>query len=157
MIVFYVACVGTILTIGTIKSSDQKEQEYTYLEKERQNKGSAVIVPSATSTPAPAAAAPTPAATTTTKSTTTPSPAPVVPAKTTLTPTEVKKHSSNSDCWIILSNVVYNITPYINNHTGGTGHIQCGADQTTAIGDAHGSKFNSYFSSYKVGNIGSQI
>ena len=32
---------------------------------------------------------------------------------------EIAKHNSASDCWMIINNKVYDITPYINSHPGG--------------------------------------
>lgn len=53
----------------------------------------------------------------------------------TLTAAEVQKHNSASDCWIIISNNVYNVTQYLNIHPGGADQIipYCGKDATAAF------------------------
>ena len=79
----------------------------------------------------------------------------LTPTKTTLTASVVAQHSSGSNCWIILSGSVYNISSY--SHSGGASHIQCGTDQTSAIHNQHGTQFDSYFSPFLVGALGSQI
>jgi cytochrome b involved in lipid metabolism len=47
---------------------------------------------------------------------------------------EVAKHSSQSDCWLIINNNVYNATDYLFTHPGGASAITpyCGADATAA-------------------------
>lgn len=92
----------------------------------------------------------------TTPKTTTPV-TPTTPAKTTLTAAVVAQHNTKSNCWIILSGVVYNLSTY--NHSGGASHISCGTDQTAAIHSQHGTKFDSYFSGLglTIGALGSQI
>ncbi len=90
---------------------------------------------------------------TTTPEVTTPnqSTTPTTPAKV-LTTSVVAQHNSSGDCWIILSSVVYNISSYT--HSGPQDHIYCGEDNTSALSSVHGSRYSSYFSSYKVGSIG---
>lgn len=48
------------------------------------------------------------------------------------TMTEVVKHSSESDCWVIINSKVYDLTAYIPMHPGGQGEIinRCGGDAT---------------------------
>ena len=163
MIVIYLLFAGAIFGIGKYTELKAKSNQEEYAERERQNQGTAIIAPAVT-TPAPTsspATAPAPTPVTTPKASTSPTPStpttPTTPTKTTLNAAEVAKHSSTSDCWIILSNVVYNITPYIKSHSGGASHIQCGTDQTTALQNYHKTKFDSFFAPYKVGAIGSQI
>jgi len=71
----------------------------------------------------------------------------------TLTTGVVSQHSSSGDCWIILSNIVYDVSNYA--HSGPQSHILCGEDNTSALSNVHGSRYTSFFSSYKVGTIGS--
>ena len=53
----------------------------------------------------------------------------------TLTPSEVAKHTSSNDCWMIVSGSVYNVTSYLPIHPGGANEIQpfCGKDGTKAF------------------------
>jgi len=48
------------------------------------------------------------------------------------TTTEVTKHSSANDCWVIISEKVYDLTAYIPMHPGGQSEIinRCGGDAT---------------------------
>ncbi|HBC70780.1 TPA: hypothetical protein DCZ46_02355 [Candidatus Campbellbacteria bacterium] len=48
------------------------------------------------------------------------------------TTTEVAKHSSESDCWVIINEKVYDLTSYIPMHPGGQSEIinRCGGDAT---------------------------
>lgn len=57
----------------------------------------------------------TPAATPAATTTLPPAPATVK----TYTMAEVSQHSTSTDCWLILSNGVYDVTPYISRHPGG--------------------------------------
>lgn len=53
---------------------------------------------------------------------------------------QVKLHSTQSDCWTIINNKVFNITPYINFHPGGVDEImKCAGRDGTAL-------FNKYHS-----------
>jgi hypothetical protein len=54
---------------------------------------------------------------------------------TSFTASDVAKHSSQNDCWIIIGNGVYNVTNYLYVHPGGAGQIipYCGADATAAF------------------------
>jgi len=82
-------------------------------------------------------------------------PSPTTSTKTTLTASLVARHSNPSDCWIILSGSVYNISTY--SHSGGASHIVCGKDQTSALTQKHGSIYSTYFNSFLVGKLGAQI
>jgi len=55
--------------------------------------------------------------------------------KITLNQTEVTKHHSAADCWLIINNKVYNVTTVISSHPGGVGPILsfCGQDGTQAF------------------------
>ncbi len=53
-------------------------------------------------------------------------------ADVVLTVAEVKKHNTESDCWAIISEKVYDITEYIPRHPGGDEILRaCGNDATT--------------------------
>lgn len=60
-----------------------------------------------------------------------PSPA-ISKDKITLSLSEVQKHNSQTDCWVIVNNNVYDVTQYINLHPGGSTTIYsyCGQDMT---------------------------
>lgn len=48
---------------------------------------------------------------------------------------QTSSHASQSDCWLIISNKVYDVTPFISQHPGGRSQItsRCGTDVTTAF------------------------
>lgn len=114
---------------------------------------------------------------TNTKNTTTSSPSdvkqvayvPPVPVTTTtqpqqaqqggsLTASDVASHNNSSDCWMIVSGKVYNVTSYIPSHPGGTGSIisYCGKDATSAF-SGHSQNAANILGSYYVGDFGSNI
>jgi len=60
-------------------------------------------------------------------------PSPIISQdKITLSLSEVQKHNSQTDCWVIVNNNVYDVTQYINLHPGGgaTIYSYCGQDMT---------------------------
>ena len=70
-----------------------------------------------------------------------------IPIKTTDTPTvvlyylsDVATHKSITDCWTTIGGKVYNLTPFINQHPGGSSAILslCGKDGTAAFTKKHG-------------------
>lgn len=67
----------------------------------------------------------------------------VKPKETTTTPkvssltlsmSEISKHNKSSDCWMLISGKVYNITDYFGSHPGGNSTMSatCGKDATAA-------------------------
>jgi len=77
-----------------------------------------------------------------------------------LSTTEVSKHNSQNDCWMIMDNSVYNITPYLPNHPGGIGAIlpYCGKDGAAAFASLpHSSFAASLLSNYFVGSLNQKI
>ncbi len=73
---------------------------------------------------------------------------------------EVAKHGSTSDCWIIVSKGVYNVTDFLGQHRGGADQITpfCGKDATAAFEGQHGdpnasSKSSAQLAALKVGVI----
>ena len=58
---------------------------------------------------------------------------------TSLTLEEVAKHASETDCWIVIDSVVYDVTKFLKNHPGGKGILleYAGKDATEAFFDLH--------------------
>jgi cytochrome b involved in lipid metabolism len=81
-----------------------------------------------------------------------------------LTSTEVAKHNIANDCWLIISNGVYNITTYLRSHPGGYSMIlpYCGKDGTQAfitkdIGRNHSNYAYNLLNDFYIGNVGGVI
>jgi cytochrome b involved in lipid metabolism len=74
-----------------------------------------------------------------------------------LTATEVSRHATESDCWIIVNNGVYNVTQYVPQHPGGKGKIVplCGKDATRAFEGEHGGdrKPETMLAKLKIGDL----
>jgi len=71
------------------------------------------------------------------------------PPQSTNTQTQVAVHKTAADCWIIISNKIYNVSPFLSQHPGGVGAITpyCGQEATIAFqthGQAGGSNHSSY-------------
>lgn len=73
----------------------------------------------------------------------------------------VANHNSSNDCWLIVSDKVYDVTQYIPFHPGGTNSIinNCGTDSTTLFtsnvngGHSHSNSANSLLANYYVGDM----
>lgn len=95
----------------------------------------------------------------------TPTPIPTAKSGTTLSSSEVAKHNTSSDCWLIISGKVYNVTNYLVEHPGGVSVITkyCGKESTNAFntkdgdGSGHSSYANSLLAKYYIGNLGSTV
>jgi len=81
-----------------------------------------------------------------------------------LTQSEVAKHSTANDCWIIVNAGIYQVTSYIQIHPGGSNEIirYCGKDATQAFETkdgqgTHSSRANSDLTSLKLGDLGQTI
>ena len=74
--------------------------------------------------------------------TTEPSATPTSPSAQpgTYTATEVAKHSTGTDCWSVVNKNVYDLTPYVSSHPGGSSVIKaiCGKDGSAAFSGQHG-------------------
>ena len=74
------------------------------------------------------------------------------------TAADVATHNTATDCHVILYDVVYDLTPWVNLHPGGPARItaMCGSDGTTAYVAKHTSpnNINRYGSSYILGRLG---
>jgi cytochrome b involved in lipid metabolism len=72
--------------------------------------------------------------------------------------TDVAKHSTQSNCWLIIGNGVYNVTNYLFTHPGGANQIipYCGADATTvfdSVGKHGSSRTQTDLSSVYIGPL----
>ena len=84
--------------------------------------------------------------------------------RTTLNMQEIAKHNSASNCWMVINNKVYNLTSFINYHSGGAGNIlpYCGKDGTNAFNtkDGQGSHRSgdiNIMSNYYIGDLTQKI
>jgi hypothetical protein len=87
-----------------------------------------------------------------------PTAAPTDPAPGTLTAAEVSRHATPDDCWTIIDGGVYDMTPFLNQHPGGSNAIigLCGHDGTAGFRGQHGSQStpNSLLEALKIGVLG---
>jgi len=87
----------------------------------------------------------------------------VVPTNDTnsdkITLSQISQHATSDNCWLIVSDKVYNVTEYINIHPAGPDKIisLCGGDATTAFttrgGTGHSQAAQEKLSSYYVGEL----
>ena len=73
---------------------------------------------------------------------------------------DVANHSSNSDCWIVISNNAYDVSSYIDQHPGGAREIlrYCGKDATTGFDTmggrgSHSSEAQAMLADYLIGTV----
>ncbi|AYV75195.1 MAG: putative cytochrome b5 [Terrestrivirus sp.] len=69
---------------------------------------------------------------------------------------EVSKHNSESDCWIILNNSVYDVTSFLQDHPGGSHAIMtcAGKDATDDFKSVcHSSSANTFKEDFLVGKL----
>lgn len=73
-------------------------------------------------------------------------------AATTYTVSDVVKHSTTGDCWMIFENKVYNVTPYVLQHDSQIYDISswCGKDMTVAFQTKDGSGRDHRSSTYSL-------
>lgn len=82
-----------------------------------------------------------------------------------LTAEEVSKHNSATDCWVIISGSVYNVTSAISGHSGGVETIipTCGAEATQVfdtkggLDKPHSSSAENVMQSYLLGKLNEKI
>ena len=62
------------------------------------------------------------------------------PSEPKLTLAAVAANNSNASCWVVIDNLVYDLTPWISKHPGGAGAIRglCGGDGTEQFAGKHG-------------------
>jgi cytochrome b involved in lipid metabolism len=70
---------------------------------------------------------------------------------------EVAKHNSGTDCWSVVNNNVYDLTPYVSSHPGGANVLKaiCGKDGTAAFSGQHAgaSRPNNTLDAFKLGAL----
>lgn len=80
----------------------------------------------------------------------------------TLSMVELAKHNSSSNCWLLISGKIYDVTNFIIQHPGGEGTIlsSCGTDATVAFntkdrpnGRPHSANANAMLTDYFIGNL----
>ncbi len=68
---------------------------------------------------------------------------------------EVSAHNNKADCWTAIGGNVYDVTPWIAKHPGGSDAIiyLCGIDGSAAFSDEHGTKKRpaSELAAFKIG------
>ncbi len=71
------------------------------------------------------------------------------------TSSQIASHNKPSDCWIIVSNNVYNVSNYIDRHPGGAGQITplCGKDATSAFEGQHGNPNSNSRQAMELANL----
>jgi uncharacterized protein YjdB len=72
------------------------------------------------------------------------------------TATDVAVHNTQTDCWIIINNNVYNLTSFVSSHSGGSAVIiaQCGKNGTVAFNSGpHSTSTLNAISSYLLGPL----
>ncbi len=74
---------------------------------------------------------------------------------------EISRHNTVNDCWMIISNSIYNVTSYVYQHPGGANEIIkfCGQDATVAFqtkdnrGRDHSGQAYSMLTPYYLGDL----
>ena len=70
---------------------------------------------------------------------------------------EVSEHDNEDDCWIIINDKVYDVTPYIDSHPGGKGLVEktAGKDATNAfyVESEHSDTARGLLVKYLIGQI----
>lgn len=81
----------------------------------------------------------------------------LAPSSSTFSLADVARHNSQKNCWIIISNNVYDVTDYLFSHPGGSLAIipYCGKDATTAFLEMkkHDTQAQTILSTLLVGSI----
>jgi len=82
------------------------------------------------------------------------------PSTAVINISEIATHNTPQDCWIIVNNMVYDVTEYIVNHPAGAKTITdtCGAESTAAFdnikdGRGHSPSANRLLADYLLGPL----
>lgn len=77
--------------------------------------------------------------------------------KTVYSWAEVRKHNKKNDCWIVINNLVYNVTNFQKKHPGGSRlfHLYAGQDASEVFNAFHKEfdKVSKYSKLYLIGQI----
>jgi cytochrome b involved in lipid metabolism len=93
-------------------------------------------------------------------------PGPITPPSTLLTLTEIANHSNSNDCWIVISNYVYDVTNFLPQHPGSAAAIVtfCGGDATSGLNGTGGSPRHNHsnyayslLNNYLIGAVGTSV
>lgn len=76
-------------------------------------------------------------------------------ATASLSSSDVAKHSTADDCYLIINNNVYNVSSYMNSHPGGSWVIasRCGNEVTGIFAQIHSNRAWDLLAKYKLGTI----
>eukprot|EP01095_Lingulamoeba_sp_RSL-Kostka_P006147 TRINITY_DN1900_c0_g1_i1.p1 TRINITY_DN1900_c0_g1~~TRINITY_DN1900_c0_g1_i1.p1 ORF type:complete len:155 (-),score=47.00 TRINITY_DN1900_c0_g1_i1:224-688(-) len=68
---------------------------------------------------------------------------------------EISKHNKRNDCWLIIDDKVYDVTSYVDNHTGGDSILNYAGDDNTKpfYGDQHPAKAFQIIDDYLIGYV----
>lgn len=67
----------------------------------------------------------------------------------------VKQHNTPADCWLVIDQNVYGLTPYLDQHPGGAKNITalCGQDASAAFNNIHSQFAKKILKKFKVGAL----
>jgi len=79
--------------------------------------------------------------------------------QTTITLGQVAQHKTTNDCWMVLQGKVYNVSPYVGRHPGGSAILSgCGGDATTLFtamgGRGHSQSAWNLLPQFFIGTLG---
>ncbi|CAO2188006.1 unnamed protein product [Urochloa humidicola] len=68
---------------------------------------------------------------------------------------EVSKHNTRKDCWIIIKDKVYDVTPYVEEHPGGDSILNNAGDDSTEgfFGPQHGFRVFEIIEDFCIGQL----
>lgn len=71
------------------------------------------------------------------------------------TKSEVSLHNKRTDCWIIINDKVYDVTPYVEEHPGGDAILVHAGDDSTEgfFGPQHGTRVFDMIEDFCVGKL----
>lgn len=71
------------------------------------------------------------------------------------TASEVSKHNTAHDCWIVIKNKVYDVTPYVEEHPGGYSILNHAGDDSTEgfYGPQHASRVFDMVDEFYIGEL----